>query len=286
MDASQVQKGWERVEDLPPAALAEARTQLHHALQLVADAGRKLAAGADAEYLAKGRALATGEVRGARRFRVGLAPADLTLVLLDGGGQAIQRFALAGRTFAEAVAWLRGAVDGLGADGAKITGDAPYELPDHKVAEGAPFAPPAGGALAVLAAHFANAWRVLDHVAGEAPDTSAVRCSPETLDVSASIGFEDDKQIDLGFRPGDAELEEPYFYVALAPPPRLDEDELEALEELDGGGEWRTEEWFGAVQPASAFTIYDTPRAQAKTTVAFFESALEQARVLLGVAEE
>jgi hypothetical protein len=46
MNSNEVQQGWERAADIAPAQLGEARVQLHHALQLVSEAGRKLAADA------------------------------------------------------------------------------------------------------------------------------------------------------------------------------------------------------------------------------------------------
>ena len=286
MKSNELLQGWQPAEDIAPAALADARAQLHHALQLVADAGRKLDAGSDTEYVAEARALATGVVRGTRPFRVGLAIGEFALLLTDHAGKMVKSLPLPGKTFAEAVRWLRAEVEGLGADGHKITGDAPYDLPDHKVAAGAPFSTDDQDAMRKLSAYFVNAWRLLSCVSEQHAEGAPVRCSSETLDYGASIPFDDGKQIDFGFRPGDDELGEPYFYVALLPPPALDEDELEELEELEGGGEWRTEDWFGGVLSGSAYTIYDSELRQATAAESFFDSALEQARVLLGVAED
>ncbi len=71
----QLEQGWERAEDIAPAQLDEARVQLHHALQLVADVGRKLAADADTEYLPTARGFATGVARGKGPFRARSASA-------------------------------------------------------------------------------------------------------------------------------------------------------------------------------------------------------------------
>jgi hypothetical protein len=279
-------QSWQCAEDIDAAALADARAELHHALQLVADAGRKLADGGDTEYLAEARALATGVVRGTRPFRIALGVADFALLVTDRDGKLERHLPLAGQTLAQAVRWLRAEVEGRGADGQKLTGDAPYDLPDHKVADGAPFAAARGEAMRKLGAYFANAWRLLSLVSDAQAEGAPVRCSSESLDYGASISFDDGKQIDFGFRPGDEEHDEPYFYVALLPPPELDEDELEELEELEGGGEWATEGWFGGLLLGSAYTIYDSEAAQARAAASFFDSALEQARILLGVAEE
>ena len=66
----------------------------------------------------------------------------------------------------------------------------------------------------------------------------------------------------------------------------LDEEGIDDLEELDGGGEWTDEDWFGAVLPGSAYTIYDSESEQAAAATSFVESALEQVRGLAGVGDE
>ena len=286
MNSNEVQQGWERAADIAPAQLGEARVQLHHALQLVADAGRKLAADADTEYLPAARGLATGVARGKGPFRAALGIGDFSLHLTDAEGKPQKSLPLAGKTYAEAVAWLRSELDALGADGAKVTGKTPYDLPSHKILDGAPFAPPAADVLRKLAAYIANAWRVLTYFSEITPDCSTPRCSSETFAYESSLSPAEGVEIAIGFQPGDAERREPYFYVALLPRPRLDEDGIDALDELEGGGEWTDEEWFGAVLPGSAYTIYDSESVQAASATSFLDSALEQVRNLAGVGEE
>lgn len=286
MNSNEVQQGWERAADIAPAQLGEARVQLHHALQLVADAGRKLAADADTEYLPATRGLATGIARGKGAFRVALGIADFALLITDIEGKPQKSLALAGKTYADGVAWLRAELDAIGADGAKITGKTPYDLPPHKILDGAPFAPPAADVLRKLTAYFANAWRVLTYFSEITPDCSTPRCSSETFAYEGSLSPAEGIEIAIGFQPGDAERREPYLYVALSPRPRLDEDGIDDLEELEGGGEWTDEDWFGAVLPGSAYTIYDSESVQAASATSFLDSALEQVRNLAGVGEE
>jgi hypothetical protein len=282
----QLERGWERAEDIAARELAEARVQLHHALQLLADVGRKLSDDADTEYLPTARGLATGLARGTRPFRAALGIGDFTLHLTDAEGKPTRRLPLAGKTYAAAVTWLRAELDALGADGAKVTGKTPYDLPPHKILDGAPFAPPGEDVLRKLTVHFSNAWRVLSFVSESTPDCSAPRCSAAAFAYESRTSPAEGIDIAIGFRPGDAERNEPYFYVALAPRPHFRADEIDDLAELEGGGEWNDEDWFGAVLPGSAYTIYDTESAQAASVLAFFDSALEQLRTLAGLEDE
>ena len=278
-----IEQAWETAADVAPAQLAEARVQLHHALQLVADAGRKLADDADTEYLPNVRGLATGLARGSRPFRAALGIGDFALHLTDAEGKSIRCLPLAGQTYTAAVTWLRAELDALGADGAKVTGKTPWDLPPHRIQDGAAFAPPGADLLERLAVHFANAARVLHYVAEITTDCSAPRCSPATFAFESRSSPAEDVELAISFRLGDGERNEPFYYVALAPRPRLGARELDDLAELEGGGEWTDEEWFGAVLPASAHTIYDTKRAQSGAVLAFFDSALEQLRALSGL---
>lgn len=286
MNSNEVQQGWERAADIAPAQLGEARVQLHHALQLVADARRKLAADADTEYLPATRGLATGIARGKGAFRVALGIADFALQITDIEGKPQKSLPLAGKTYDEAVAWLRAELDAIGADGAKVTGKTPYDLPPHKILDGAPFAPPPADVLRKLTAYFANAWRVLTYFSEITLDYTTPRCSSETFAYEGSLSPAEGIEITIGFQPGDAERREPYLYVALSPRPRLDEDGIDDLEELEGGGEWTDEDWFGAVLPGSAYTIYDSESVQAASATSFFDSALEQSRALVGLADD
>jgi hypothetical protein len=287
MNSNEVQQKWIRAEDIPPKDLAEARIQLHHALQLVADAGRKLGFDGDTEFLPPAEGLGTEMARGKGPFRVALGIADFALHVTDRDGAPTDSFPLEGKTYAEGVAWLRSTLDGLGADGAKVTGATPYDIPSHKVADGAPFAALPPAVWRKLATYYANAWRVLTYISEITPDCPAPpRCSSETLAYEARLSPVEEVEIAIGFRPGDDLRDEPFHYVAIFPRPKIGEDEIDELDELEGGGEWADDDWFGAVQTGSAYTIYDSESVQAASATSFFDSALEQARGLIGLGED
>lgn len=287
MNSNEVQQKWIRAEDVAPKDLAEARLQLHHALQLVADAGRKLGFDGDTDFILPVQGLGTEMARGDGPFRIALGIADFALHATDRDGASTASFPLAGKTYADAVAWLKKTLDGLGADGAKITGKTPYDIPSHKVADGAAFAPLAPAVWKRLAAYYANAWRVLTYLSEITPDCPAPpRCSSETLAYEARLSPIEDVEIAIGFRPGDELRDEPFHYVAIFPRPRIAEHQIDELDELEGGGEWVDDDWFGAVQTGSAYTIYDSESVQAASATSFFDSALEQSRALIGLSDD
>ena len=286
MNSNEVQQKWVRAEDVAPKDLAQARIQLHYALQLVADAGRKLGFDGDTEWIPAAQGLGTEIARGKGPFRVALGVADFALHVTDRDGAPTASFPLDGRTYAEGVAWLRSALDAVGADGAKVTGKTPYDLPSHKVGDGAAFAPPGAAVWRKLAAYYANAWRVLTYLSETTPDCSAPRCASETIAFESHLSPIEDVELALGFRPGDDLRDEPFHYVAILPRPKIGEDEIDELDELEGGGEWVDDDWFGAVQTGSAYTIYDSESVQAASATSFFDSALEQSKRLIGLAED
>jgi hypothetical protein len=126
----------------------------------------------------------------------------------------------------------------------------------------------------------------LSFVSESTPDCTAPRCSAAAFAYESRTSPAEGVEIAIGFRPGDAEHNEPFLYVALAPRPRFRVDEIDDLAELEGGGEWNDEDWFGAVLPGSAYTIYDTEPVQAASVLSFFDSALEQLRSLAGLDDE
>ena len=120
-----------------PAALAEARVALHWAAQIVAAVGRALIPAVpddshtSLEWVEEERLLLGGVTPAGRR--VGLRPADLTLVSREARVGARSEFALPGRTLDDARSWLADAV------GVVPTVVPPYEMPAHAVARGGSF---------------------------------------------------------------------------------------------------------------------------------------------------
>ena len=107
-----VNSSWMRVGDIAPAALVDARLQLHHAAQIAVSAAISyLAARSDDSHTAltwlpAARVLATESITVERDIRIGVRLEDLTLQVLGGDAPNVQPFSLQRRTITEAYSWL------------------------------------------------------------------------------------------------------------------------------------------------------------------------------------
>jgi hypothetical protein len=271
-----------------PVTLVAARVELHWAVQIVAAVGRALIppvaddSHTSLEWLEAERALAGGATPG--RLRLGVRPADLTLVLLDPDGGPRRELALAGRTLEEARRWAAAA---LGPVPAVVP---PYEMAPHPVSSGGAFAAGHAAERAELERWYAAADRVLREVrrASSRPPrrASLVRCWPHHFDLATLIELPPGasaqaRTIGVGLSPGDGSYHEPYFYVTPWPyPAPQSEAELPVLPEP---GVWHRDGWFGAALTATAIfaDAQGSPATRAQAVSRFLEAAAGAAATLL-----
>ena len=271
---------WISAGEIGPRDLVDARIQLHWALQPVTafadcalehlpdDSQANLGWRDDFEALV-GRQRPDG-------LSAGLRIPDMTLLVFGDDGAISEGVSLEGRTIDWAVAWLEQAVS-------TRTGGPPerpirvrdYEMPQHRVAEGASFTIEDPQVFAEVAGWFANGNLALSELTSSDNGWAEVRCWPHHFDLGTLINLEP-SSIGAGFSPGDHWYGEPYFYLnpyGLAEPPGN-------RPSLDSGGHWHIEGWFGAVLPATR--ILETPEdVQESAVVSFLRGAVEAARDLL-----
>ena len=283
-----VNSSWLRVGDIAPAALVDARLQLHHAAQIAVSAAISyLAARSDDSHTAltwlpAPRALATESITVERDIRIGVRLEDLTLQVLGGDAPNVQPFSLQRRTITEAYSWLSEAVAVIGLDAARLNPRKHYTIPAHAVVDGAPFSSRIGNELLELARYWSNAAGLLDDTLRSTPSASPVRTWPHHFDIATLIELPDAgiggatvrRTIGIGQSPGDNSYSEPYWYVGPFPYPSTRE-----FPPVAGGGHWHTEGWLGAVLPASGFVAATDQRPQ---VVSFIDSAVAACRTLLG----
>ena len=268
---------WRLLGSPPPSALADARDQLHHAVQLLASFGQTLASPKDDDSHRS-----TTWDAGARAFRStpAASPPDVTALVapdpfevrVDRNGD-VTCLPLPGKTLADAYAWLEGE---MGTD----FGRPEFEIPAHAVGSGAAFdADPA--ALAELARWYGNAAMAFESVRSENEAADALRCWPHHFDLATLIvlpGTDNDGQtrtVGVGMSPGDASYPQPYAYVNPWPYPwDVARPELPA-------GHWHAEGWLGAVLTADGWTSGDSASEQEAQVMDVLRVAISAAKALL-----
>jgi hypothetical protein len=272
--------GWEPLGRVSPRALGEARVVLHHAAQLVAAVGRSLVppqpddGHTSLEWLGEARTLAGQAVPGRRPWRAALRPDDLVLAVVGDG--VARELPLAGRTPAEAFAWLTEEARVAGAPAGALRSEAPYAIPASAVAGGAAFSAATDGARAELARWFANADGLLRDVAAAWPGSAPVRVWPHHFDVGSVLPLgggtgEEASAIGSGLSPGDEGSAEPYWYATRWPQPAGAGPGLPA-------GRWHGEGWTGALLTATDLVAAGEAAAQGALAARFLSGAVESLR--------
>ncbi|HXU47187.1 MAG TPA: hypothetical protein VN783_16795 [Thermoanaerobaculia bacterium] len=281
---------WKTVGAVPSSELWDARRALHWAVQAAASIGKQLVAprldGGEQSLVWDGNLglLIQDPVSGAApSFRSALRLEPPALVLTDEAGESAAEFSLAGRTLAEAYAWLaREAEARLGRPLEKPlerpAADKPEEteMPDHPVAHGAPFEV-SRQAAAELARWFDDGEIAIAAVAESAGNASPLRVWPHHFDLAIVLTLEgegeDARALYVGMTPGDVARPAPYFYVTPWPPPENPEPQP-----LPAGGVWNRDPWFGAVLEGARLIEAGDGAAQAARTEEFFRAAIPAAR--------
>jgi hypothetical protein len=247
---------WAPMDASRARSLSDARRQLHLAVQFGASFGISYLRPAHDDghtnlgwnpllgaFVSRGADTAAGQVA------VGIRATDLTLLVTHNGSMAASQ-PLHGQTLAASTAWLRAALAAEGLDGAKLTLERHYTIPDHAVATGAAFDASDHEAFDQLARWFGNGALELESLAAEMPGASDVRLWPHHFDNATLVALGGGRSAGAGLVGGDSYYDEPYFYVNMDPQPQGALPDAAVL----GGGSWHTHEWIGAVLPGSQVT--------------------------------
>lgn len=262
------------------AKLSDVRQQLHHAAQFGAAAGisyldpQKDDAHINLEWVPSLRGLFSRVVPARTMFRVGVRPADLSLVIVTENDQPFAQYRLHGRTITEALDWIRFHIAVLGADPMHYTLKRHYDIPRHDVAIGETFDSSDKPHLEELEKWLANGTSMLNSIARSLPQAGEVRCWPHHFDISMRIQATRERTIEVGLEPGDNYYDEPYFYMNMTPQPASAQARSRPLW---GRGTWHTYEWVGAVLPGSRLGGGSTQEGQVRE---FIDSAVCASRGL------
>ncbi|XGV99325.1 MAG: hypothetical protein ACAF41_10370 [Leptolyngbya sp. BL-A-14] len=283
---------WQSIGNIPFKALTESRLQLHYGIQFIAATGAALAESIP-DYSHTSllwnptlKAFVGTAIQATHPFQVALDPDRLTLSLLNQQSESIASLPLTGKTMAEGLQWLKQEVSKLGTNASKIVflDYPPDDFPAHPLAQGAHFDGSQTLVLNELTAYYANTHLLLEPIISKHEDTSAIRIWPHHFDMATLIMLPGTKDgspltVGVGFSPGDASYDEPYWYVSPYPYPAT-----ERLPALDGHGFWHTQHWVGAVLTASQLPESISAEAQQQQVESFLNSALGASIALLQVS--
>jgi hypothetical protein len=264
---------WSSLGRTAPSSLADARLQLHHAVQIIASFGQALVKtrGDDSHRnMDWSREVAAFRSWPAADGRFALVRADPFEITLE-GSEMRRSLLLHGQTLEGAYGWMEDAL----AVRAGTLAPPEYDIPGHAVGAGAPF-DPEPAALAELARWFENADLALGTVASGEAGASAVRCWPHHFDIATLIPLEGEgpdgsaRSVGCGMSPGDGSYPAPYWYVTPWP-----YDGGVERPPLPDGGHWHTENWLGAVLTADRQVGDGTARDQVSVAGAFLLGAVE-----------
>ena len=277
---SSTTRAWQAVRPEESTHLSDTRLQLHHAAQFGTAAGisflehRPDDSHTNLEWIPSLAGLVSRVIPAGKGFRIGVRPADLTLLIVTERDQPIARYKLHGRTIVEATQWIREQIAPLGVDPARYTLKRDYEIPAHPVAMGDSFDASERGQFEEMAKWFSNGASILGSLARSIHDASEVRCWPHDFDIATLVPVAHERTIGVGLEPGDSSYDEPYFYVNMRPYPSPAQVRSRPLW---GRGFWHTGEWTGAVLTGSRLEGASLQEWQVRE---FIDSAVSACRAL------
>ncbi|MGH7603628.1 MAG: hypothetical protein ACRENK_06475 [Gemmatimonadaceae bacterium] len=261
--------------------LSDARLQLHHAAQFCGAAGisfleeRADDSHTNLEWMPALGGLFSRSVPARTSFRLGLRPADLTLVIATQNDQAFAQYKLHGRTIVEATQWIRTHIAAFGLDSTRYTLKRHFDIPIHTVDDGDAFDASDKSGFEELSSWLANGASLLNSISRSIHEASEVRCWPHHFDIATIIQATPNRTIGIGLDPGDNYYDEPYFYVNMNPQPSAAQAKQRPLW---GRGAWHTRRWVGAVLTGSRIGAASEQERHARE---FIDSAVSACRGLI-----
>ena len=262
--------------------LRAAREQVHQAVQLVAGMGRsylptiKDESFANLDFLPESGMIAGRIVGGRWQFRVAIQPATLTLHLLNPQNRPLSHFNLHGKTFQEAIFWLKAELKGLDVDSEQYTPEAPYSIPEYPTATGTPFDSSDQEAFTQLADYFHNAFLFLTYVGHLHVLALPIKIWPHHFDIATRRRFttpEGPWHMGIAFSTGDDfNYPIPNFHLTRYPKEPANQG---PLPELEPGLNWHNNDrWLGIVLKADFFAEVPTAEAQAERALKLIEQGM------------
>ncbi len=277
-------KYWDLLHKLDGDAINNATLTTHHAIQLVAAAGKYLAppkeddSHTNMQWIDEPALLAGSWIMGLDKFRVAFDIKEMDLIILNDGNMPASHLKIANKTKAIVLAWLKQQVELHGVDASKLNFKMHYEIPPHHTDEGKQFKMSPSEVIQELVNYRHNADRTLTWFSKKFKDASSVRIWPHHFDSGSYIPVAHDNKgavthsIGIGLAIPDDKIQDHYFYVNHWQKEKA--ASASKLPSLDGVGKWYTKGWVGAYLPLSDITEISEAGGQAQLTHNFFTHAI------------
>ena len=272
---------WQKLNNISLTELAEARKQLHQAVQLVSIPPRSFLPKVKDDHFAslswnKKNNLLESQPWGKDKFKTAISFNNFSILLFNANEKVIDSFELNGITYSNAFKKLKMLIKPTGEDVTKLSLSLPYEIPSYQTANDIPFNFFEKSLFVELGNYFNNASLLFEDIVKKRTDATEVSCWPHHFDIATLIVLNDSKDnyksVGVGLSPGDDNYNQPYFYITPWPYPNTENITLPVL---PSGGFWHTKGWVGSVMTSENILKINPAEKQYKTVKEFLNSGID-----------
>lgn len=282
---------WETLTGEHLKHLNEATLQVHHAAQYVAMVGKMLAENhpddshTNMSWDESKRIFLGHEFLHEKKYRLGVMPGNLTLILVDEKENILNHFALEGKRIEDGERWVERVLTNHGFNLNHFKLDLHYEIPNGPINTSEAFKIDKIESFS----HFSDVRTIgmeaLEAFASKYEHASSIRTWPHHFDIGSYIPLQFDenrkviKSISIGLAIADEYVDEYYFYVThWSEQGGIDYSDLS---QLPSDGYWNKKDWTGAVLPLSNLLRENSREGQVELIIAFLRQAINDSEELL-----
>jgi len=272
---------WQILNNISLKELAEARKQLHQAVQLVSIPPRSFLPKVKDDHFAslrwnKKNNLLESQPWGKDKFKTAISFNNFSVLLFNADKKVIDGFELNNISYRNAYKKLKMLIKQTGEDINKLSLSLPYEITSYQPTNDIEFNFFDESLFLELGNYFNNASLQLEDIVKKRTDATEVSCWPHHFDIATLIVLNDSKDnyksIGVGLSPGDDNYNQPYFYITPWPYTNI---ENMTLPVLPSGGFWHTKGWVGSVLTSENILKFNHAEKQFKTVKEFINSGID-----------
>lgn len=272
---------WKKIERSFNEQIGDALEQQHFAAQFIAMAGRHLIPRQPDDsntnmYFDTGYESLIGNPL-SNAMRLALYLPQLRIHILKPNGDKKHEITLEGKSMQQVFAELKQALSSSGIDTTGFINELHYEIPGHKLGEGAAFNTNSEILLRENTEYRHNAEIVLKEIAQGFERAEAVRVWPHHFDTGSLIPVSNNNEgkliqsIGIGWAIPDNMVKEPYYYLSYWSEKPIDKP---LVLDAPGTGNWMMPQWNGAVLKHSEILKAGDANDQYEMVRSFFKTGI------------